>query len=132
MFCHPFFLLFLGEGFLFQGARLNLSVKKFHGHSFKDTTSKTWSNRHFESKCRREIILDCSTVVRTRWFYQKWLKMTRYTAPVHFVRFMEKYDDFRSFFTAFHYFLFEGFLFSFCGKPETVFQRIIFSVYLVY
>jgi len=45
--------------------------------------------------------------------------------------FMEKDDEFRSFFTAANHFLFYRFLSSFCCKPETVLQGIIFFVYTV-
>lgn len=123
-FLNPLFLLLFGEGFLCQRPRLYLCMEEPNGHVIKYATSKARTNGYFESKCRREIILYCSAVVMTRWFYQKWLKMRRCTTPVGFMRFMEKNDEFRSFFTASNNFLFRRLESALSGKPEAILERV--------
>ena len=116
---------------MFERASLNLRMKEFHRHSLKYSISETGSNRDFEAKCRREIILHRSTIVLVCRFYQKWLKMTRYTTPVYFVSFMHEDNQFRSFFTAANYLFFDGFLSAFSCKPLTFSEWINDFVYFV-
>lgn len=47
------------------------------------------------------------------------------------MRFVEKHDEFRSFFTATNYLFFDGFLSPFCRKPETFLEWIGVFVYFV-
>ena len=106
-------------------------MKELYRHSFKYATSEAGTHRDFEAKSDGEIILHGPTVVLARWFYQKWFKMRRCTAPVYFVSFMYEDHQFGSFFTATNDLLFDRFMYPFCGKPETVLQGIIFFVYFV-